>query len=188
MKISKSVGEIIIFNIILFLLCSSFFQDFVYDNLSVFPPSSLNFEPFQLITYQFLHSNFDHLFFNLLFLFIFGSAVEQYFGRFKFWLFYLSIGVFSAMTELTLSGNSLPLIGASGSIYGVMAASAIIDNERKLKLFFPIKVNLLIYTIILFEAVNIIYPTNDFVAHFAHLGGALFAIFIVLINKLYFTK
>ena len=82
MIITKSVKQIIIINFIVFavtylLSLSGFYLNNI---LALFPIYSDYFHPLQLITHLFAHANFNHVFFNMLFLFLFGSDVEKYFG------------------------------------------------------------------------------------------------------------
>src|SRR5271169_5065544 len=79
--------------------------------------------PFTLITYQFLHGNFLHLFGNMLFLFVFGDDIEEAIGHWRFLAFYIACGVGAGLTfVLRDAASPIDLIGASGAIAGVIAA------------------------------------------------------------------
>ncbi|WP_353929136.1 rhomboid family intramembrane serine protease [Okeanomitos corallinicola TIOX110] len=76
-----------------------------------------------LITSQFLHGGLLHLAGNMLFLWIFGNNVEDKLGHFKYLVFYLSCGVLAALAQWYFTQNSsIPSLGASGAIAGVMGA------------------------------------------------------------------
>ncbi len=76
-----------------------------------------------LLTYMFFHADVFHLFFNMLFLWVFGDNVEDAMGHVRFLVFYLACGVFAALFHAWMQPDSqLPLIGASGAIAGVIAA------------------------------------------------------------------
>ena len=96
----------------------------------------LAFEP--LFTSMFLHAGIVHLLGNLLFLYIFGDNIEDAFGHFAYLIFYLFCGIGSGLTHVAFNlHSSLPAIGASGAISGVMGAYAVLfPRARVLMLFF----------------------------------------------------
>jgi membrane associated rhomboid family serine protease len=80
-------------------------------------------EPLTLITSQFLHGGFAHIFGNMLFLWIFGNNIEDQLGHVKYLIFYLSCGVLAALSQWVFSiGSAIPSLGASGAIAGVLGA------------------------------------------------------------------
>ena len=147
------------------------------------------FAIYQYITYMFMHGGWLHLFFNMWSLMIFGNAVEQQVGTKRFWLYYLLCGVGSALVNqlFTFLGVITPaqLVGASGAIYGVMAAAAYFFPNAKLFIIpipFPIKLKYLVgfYTLV---EMYLGITSIDGVAHFAHLGGIVVGILILFIWK-----
>jgi membrane associated rhomboid family serine protease len=97
------------------------------------------------ITSQFLHAGFAHVAFNMLFLYIFGNNIEEQLGRAKFLLFYLSCGVLAVIAQWFFSAtSSIPSLGASGAIAGVMGAYILKYPQAKivtvlpLGIFFPL--------------------------------------------------
>jgi membrane associated rhomboid family serine protease len=141
-------------------------------------PIGEGFRPWQLLTYQFLHANFWHLFFNMVFgLWMFGMEVEQSWGSKKFLVYYLLCGVVAGLSQLILSPIFEPAlgptIGASGAIYGVMIAFASLFPERYIFLYFliPIKVKYFVIILIVFGVMSVGGQGN--VANLAHLGGAV---------------
>lgn len=147
-----------------------------------------NFQIWQLITYQFMHGNFSHILFNMFALWMFGAEIENIFGSKKFLIFYLLAGVTAGLLHLFLSPllGSPPAvtIGASGSVFGVMVAFAMLFPDRYIFLYFliPVKAKYLIGFLIVFEflAIN---SAHSNVAHLAHLGGALFGFLYLLFDK-----
>jgi membrane associated rhomboid family serine protease len=107
---------------------------------SVFPRSPgyiLHF--WRLITYQFLHGNFFHIIFNMLWLFFLGPSLERHWGGKKFIIFYLGCGAagglfYTLLVLLNFLGAG-PMVGASGSILGVFAACAILFPKFVVYLF-----------------------------------------------------
>ncbi len=91
-----------------------------------------------LITSQFLHGGWMHLIGNMLFLWIFGNNVEDKLGRVKFLIFYLACGVLSGLTQWVFStGSSVPCLGASGAIAGVMGAYILRFPKVSVNTFIP---------------------------------------------------
>lgn len=146
-------------------------------------------KPWQFITYMFMHADFTHLLFNMFSLWMFGTVIEQYLGSKRFLYFYLVCGIGAAVIHLlTLylmypdpSIRMPPTVGASGSIYGVLFAFAFIYPNMKILLYFlfPIKAKYLIGFFILMELYLGFRNSGDNIAHFAHLGGVLFAYFML---------
>jgi membrane associated rhomboid family serine protease len=80
-------------------------------------------EPLTLITSQFLHGGFAHIFGNMLFLWVFGNNIEEQLGHVKYTIFYLACGALAALAQWVVSPQSaIPSLGASGAIAGVMGA------------------------------------------------------------------
>ena len=100
------------------------------------PPNQPVPEIYTPITSQFLHSGLIHIGFNMLFLWIFGNNIEECLGHFKFLFFYLSCGVLAALTHWVLAMEStIPTVGASGAIAGVMGAYLLKYPHAKIILF-----------------------------------------------------
>lgn len=155
------------------------------------------FQPWQLLTYMFLHANFEHIFFNMFALWMFGRVIEQVLGSRRFLIYYLICGMGAGvMQELAqtvsfyLSDisqypmnliapylNSWTTVGASGAVYGVLLAFGyIFPNERMfiIPIPFPIKAKYFVVGYALIELLSVVARSNDGVAHVAHLGGMLF--------------
>ncbi len=147
-----------------------------------------HFYPWQLITYQFMHGGFTHIFFNMLALWMFGVEVEYFFGSRKFIYFYLLCGIVAGIFQLFLPplfGEALaPTIGASGAIFGVLVAFAMLFPDRYIFIYFllPIKAKYLIPLYILME-LYFADTGGGNIAHLAHLGGALAGFIYVMIDK-----
>jgi membrane associated rhomboid family serine protease len=151
-------------------------------------PFGEGFYPWQLITYQFLHADFWHLFFNMVFgLWMFGMEVEHIWGPKKFLIYYLSCGVAAGLSQLILSPIFEPAlgptIGASGAIYGVMIAFAAMFPDRYIFLYFliPVKVKYFVIILIVFGVMSVGGQGN--VANLAHLGGAVAGYLYILYDR-----
>jgi membrane associated rhomboid family serine protease len=141
-------------------------------------PIGAGFWPWQVVTYAFLHGNFNHLFFNMLGLWMFGGELEQVWGQKRFLQFYTASVLAAALTQLivnALLGTGAPTIGASGGLFGLLLAFAMIFPNRIILLFFvlPMKAKYLVALYGILELYQGVYVNNSGVAHFAHLGGML---------------
>ncbi|MBR9884090.1 MAG: rhomboid family intramembrane serine protease, partial [Oceanospirillales bacterium] len=110
-----------------------------FDSISSFAYGlrSSDLSPVTLITHQFLHGSFAHIFGNMLFLLLFGFAVEAALGHLRFLIFYLIGGALAGLTQVVFTlGSDAPLIGASGAISGVMAMYLAIFRLRRIEFFY----------------------------------------------------
>lgn len=220
------------------------------------------FAPYQLITYMFMHGSFMHILFNMFALWMFGTALENYWGPKRFIIFYLVTGLGAALTHylvmyffdlkpvldqisLFLANPSLGdfnafiesgsfkiatpefqekfqafaphynqlvqshpeqalqsaidfmidyrveylnipnVIGASGAIYGILLAFGMMFPNSMIYIYFaiPIKAKYFVIIFALFELYSGISGSGGNIAHFAHLGGMVFGLFLILYWK-----
>ena len=186
-----------------------------------------DFNPAQMISYMFLHSDkdFTHLFFNMFSLLMFGPLLERVLGSKRFLFYYISCGLgaalvqeivwqftwkdmfapffanaggwsmedaYNAIDAAIAQGENIPAlnalltIGASGCVFGILLAFGMLFPNLPLYLMFipiPIKAK---YMVIGYGAIELFFGvtgTMDSVAHFAHLGGMLFGLLLLLIWK-----
>jgi len=129
----------------------------------------------QLGTYLFLHGNFMHLLFNMLYLYMFGGALEQTWGQRRFLEYYFLTGIGAGLVwTLARWGNPIPTVGASGSVYAILLAFGILFAEATMLIFFilPMKAKYAVAGLILIEVVYLASNAMDGVAHLIHLAGA----------------
>jgi len=148
---------------------------------------------YPLFTSLFLHGGLVHLLGNMLFLYVFGDNVEDVFGHFGYLIFYLVCGIGSGLTHVLFNLHStLPAIGASGAISGVMGAYAVFFPRAKvLMLFFifliPIPAVLVLgyWFVLQFLAGvgQLSGPEMGGVAFWAHIGGFLIGFAVALVAK-----
>jgi membrane associated rhomboid family serine protease len=142
---------------------------------------------FTLVTSLFLHANLLHLGLNMLFLLITGDGCERAMGSFRFLVFYLVCGVLSGLFHAYLnSSSSIPTIGASGAIFGVLAAFAILFPFRWLISLFglipiPIPAIIFVFIEILSETALVASGAVENIAHTAHVGGFLAGVLLTLL-------
>jgi membrane associated rhomboid family serine protease len=136
-----------------------------------------NFYLWQLVTYIFLHDTgqFFHLLFNMLGLWMFGSELESLWGTKKFTKFFFICGIGAGLLTVLLSPNAgIPTIGASGAIYGILAAYGILFPNRTIILFiFPIPAKWFVIGLGVMAFISSLSASGGGIAHVAHLGGML---------------
>jgi membrane associated rhomboid family serine protease len=131
----------------------------------------------QLGTYLFLHGGILHLALNMIALWMFGGELEETWGSERFTRFYFITGIGAGVCSVLAAWNSyVPIIGASGAIYGLLAAYGILFPERQLLLYFvvPIKAKWFVLILGLITFWSSLSMSQSGVAHVAHLGGMLF--------------
>jgi membrane associated rhomboid family serine protease len=138
------------------------------------------FQPWQILTYSFLHAGVWHLFFNMFALYMFGGELERLLGPTRILNLYLASVISAALAQLGISSLALvepyPTIGASGGVFGLLLAFALYFPSRTVVLLFPpIPMPAWLF-VTLYGALELylgVTGTQEGVAHFAHLGGML---------------
>ncbi len=131
-------------------------------------------ELWRLFSYQFLHGGVWHLAFNCLWLWMFGSELEERWGANFFLKYYFVCGIGGGLLfTLARWGTSIPTIGASGAIFGVLMAYGMWFPNREVLLFFtfPVRVRHLVVFLIILQFIQTIEASGSGIAHAAHLGG-----------------
>ena len=146
--------------------------------LALWPPGTL-FQPWQLVTYAFLHDGYLHILVNMFALFMFGSPLEQFWGSRRFGFYYLACVLSAAGTELLVenaTNTGAPVVGASGGVFGLLLAFAwYFPRQKLIMLFLPIPMPAWLFVTI-YGAIELFLGVAGWqpdVAHFAHLGGML---------------
>jgi len=173
---------LIIANLIIFAITFLFPAEVI--NSLGFRPAfiSLELSPqlYTLFTSMFIHSGFAHIFGNMLVFFFMGIAFEERIGRRNFLIIYVIAGVCGALTHSILNLDSfIPLVGASGAIFGILGAFAYAYPRDEVLMPIPIGIMIItrvkvIYAAIMFavmETIFVYFGSQDNTAHFAHLGG-----------------
>jgi membrane associated rhomboid family serine protease len=134
----------------------------------------------QLLTYIFLHGGISHILFNLLALWMFGGELENYWGSKKFLFYFLFCGIGAGICTVVLTPSGIiPVIGASGAIYGLLLAFGWLFPDRRIYIYFLLPIPAKYFVIIfgLIELISSMEGTGGGVAHLTHLGGLLFGLF-----------
>src|SRR5437588_7415323 len=149
---------------------------------ALWPPGGFEsrFEPWQLVTYSFLHANTAHIFFNMLALYMFGGEIERLFGSRFYTQYYFAAVISAALCHLVvtalLGAPQVPMVGASGGIYGLLLAYGIYFPHRRVILLFPpipMPARVFVFGFAALELFLGITQTAAGVAHFAHVGGMI---------------
>ena len=148
------------------------------DQFALWPLAS-NFQPWQLVTYAFLHGGFAHIAFNMIGLVTFGNELEQYWGTRRLLTFYFVSVLAAGLTQLAVTasiGEIAPTVGASGGIFGLLLGFAMMFPRRKIvPLIPPIPMPAWVFVTLygVLELYLGVTGTASGVAHFAHLGGMI---------------
>ena len=195
-RIPPVTRSLLIVNVIMFV-ATLINENFMIGTFAMFYPASPLFRWWQPLTHMFMHGGWWHIFFNMYTLVMFGMVVERALGTKKFIWFYLITGFGAVLLHTGVEFlqvqqllkeypgvsaqsiyNSIPgVLGASGAVYGVLVAFAMLYPQARLTLIFPPVTLDAKWWVIIFigiELVTGITGTQMGVAHFAHLGGALF--------------
>jgi len=135
----------------------------------------------QFFTYMFAHDDFSHLFVNMFGLFMFGTSVERSMGSKEFLCYYFFTGIMAGITSygiFALSGQwNTYLLGASGALFGILLAFAVINPEAKVLLWgiIPIRANVMMIGYTAIEILSQVFSFQQSVAHFTHLAGFAWA-------------
>lgn len=226
--------NIIIINVVVFIVVTLLNSNEVNAYLAAFYPFSPFFHSWQIITHMFMHGSFMHILFNMLTLFSFGPILEQSLGDKKFLILYFLSGLgafflfnlwnfveveqiksslesfgfdingYLAGESVQFKGNSaaiitqqglledlkniisIPMVGASGAIFGVIAAFATLYPEARIGIMFipiPVKVKYVLPIVIIVSIGLGVTGNVGGIAHLAHVGGAIVGFILAKIWK-----
>ncbi len=204
------VKNLLIINGIFFLATIAFdyvWHIDLSDYLGLHYIGASDFRPYQFVTYMFMHGSFAHIFFNMFALWMFGNSIENAWGPKRFLIFYMVCGIGAGLIQelvqyiqlhdiiehyqyinlgqktVTVEEylNMLTTVGASGAVYGILLAFGMMWPNSRIYIYFAIPVKakwfVIIYGVIeLFSG----FSSVDNVAHFAHVGGMLFGLALIL--------
>jgi membrane associated rhomboid family serine protease len=208
------IKNLIIINVLVFLAQKTLGNQIETQMLNLFALHDVHsafFKPYQLVTYLFLHGGWDHIFFNMFALWMFGAILENYWGGKRFLIFYMVCGIGAGVCHLAvLYSEMAPVmdqfhqlsfqeqqdllydpnfrvneatLGASGAIFGCLAAFGYLFPNSLIYLYFfvPIKAK---WAVLGYAAIELFSgirsSAGDNVAHWAHLGGGLVGLLLVM--------
>ncbi len=149
--------------------------------LALFSNSTGHFKLWQPLTYMFMHANFSHIFFNMFNLWMFGAAMENFWGTRRFLVYYLACGLGAGLIYSMIPGLHVT-VGASAAVYGLLLAFGMTFPNEYIYLYFlmPIKTKWFIAGMIVIELIQGVFYSYDGVAHFAHLAGMLIGFLLIM--------
>ncbi|MCB0594323.1 MAG: rhomboid family intramembrane serine protease [Lewinellaceae bacterium] len=171
--------------------------------LAIFYPTSPFFQPYQIVTHMFMHADITHLFFNMFGLFMFGPPLEAALGPKRFLYFYfftgfgaLALHLFVKFIELNYLGADpiiihYPALGASGAIFGLLAGFGTLFPNQVIQLLFPPIPMKAKYFVLIYGGIELFMGfggVGSGVAHFAHVGGAIFGFLLILYWQRYGSR
>ena len=202
-RIPPVTRSLLIINVIMFV-ATLVNENFMIRTFAMFYPASPLFRWWQPLTHMFMHGGWWHIFFNMYTLVVFGMVVERALGTKKFLILYFVTGLgavalhtgvewldihrLAASNDLAAQSDIIdmlrtPMVGASGAVYGVLVAFAMLYPEARMTLIFPpvtLDAKWMVAIFIGIELITGITGTQGGIAHFAHLGGALFGFLLIL--------
>lgn len=186
-QVPQAVKSIIIINVLVAIM--TFLNEGLMSKWFALNPIYFVYKPWQLVTYMFMHGGFFHLFFNMYTLFIFGGVLERVWGTKKFLFYYFVTGIGAALIHIGvqwLTGDFALTVGASGAIYGLLLGYAMLYPDSVMMLMFPPVRMKAKWFVLIFAGIELllgITGTQVSVAHFAHLGGLLVGLIVIMFWK-----
>ena len=182
--IPSGVKLLVIINIIVFILTElSGQRNMLFSSFGLVPNQVwTNFKVWQLFTYLFVHSGFLHIFFNMFVLWMFGKDLEIQWGKNEFLLFYFTCGIGAGLMTVLFSINSIvPIVGASGAIYGLLVAYGFTYPNRMVYLYglFPLKVKYMVLGLGVIAFFASLSANQSNVSHITHLSGMIIGVLYI---------
>ena len=188
-----TTNRLIFVTIVIFFLVEALFAGGA-NTFELYSWQTPYFKIWQPFTYMFLHGGFTHLLFNMIGLWFFGQVIEKVWGWRTFLIFYVICGLGAALISqlidhYILGQVSLRMVGASGAIYGILVAFAMLFPNHKIMLIFlpvPIAAKIFVPILLLIDLTGGLTGFSVFggnIAHFAHIGGAVVGCVFCLIYK-----
>ena len=143
------------------------------------------FHVYQFITYMFLHVNFEHIFFNMFALWMFGRTLEYELGQKRFLTYYMVCGIGAALiqylTALAFGEFPLVLVGASGAVMGLLLAFGVLHPNAVIMLLIPPIPKKAKWFVVIYGVIELFLGWRGVgnVAHFAHVGGMLWGFLLL---------
>ena len=153
-----------------------------------------DFNPAQLITYMFMHAGFQHIFFNMFAVWMFGRTLEYELGSKRFLTYYMVCGVGAGVLQLLVGwleyryGNvgmmalMVPTVGASGAVFGLLLAFGVMHPNAVIMLLIPPMPMKAKWFVVVYGVIELFFGISgrmDGVAHFAHVGGMLWGFLLL---------
>ena len=187
LSLPNGVKLLLIMNIAVFILMEISGQKNILFQIFGLVPRAVfqEYKLWQTLTYLFIHGGFIHILFNMFVLWMFGKDLEIDWGKNEFLIFYFVCGIGAGLITVLISMNSfVPIVGASGAIYGVLVAYGFTYPNRIVYLYglFPLKVKYLILGLGVIAFFASLSAAQSSVSHITHLSGMIIGIIYILFN------
>ena len=185
--IPRGVKFLVIVNIIIFILTELSGQKSILFTSFGLVPSAVwtNYKVWQLFTYLFIHGNFIHIFFNMFVLWMFGKDLEIRWGKNQFLFFYFTCGIGAGLITVLFGIYSIvPIVGASGAVYGLLVAYGFTYPNRMVYLYglFPLKVKYMVFGLGVIAFIAFLSSNQSNVSHITHLSGMVIGLLFIYFN------
>lgn len=178
--LQSMTNRIILVTVIAFFIADALFAG-AANVFEMYSWQTAYFEYWQLLTHMFLHGGFTHLLFNMIGLWFFGQILERVWGKQRLLVFYLVCGVGAAViwqfvNLYMLHELNVRMVGASGAIYGILVAFAMLFPNQKIMLIFlpvPIPAKVFVPILLLIDLTGGFTGFSTFGSNIAHFGGAI---------------
>ncbi|MDR0527984.1 MAG: rhomboid family intramembrane serine protease [Spirochaetaceae bacterium] len=176
---SNAALILICINVLVFIMQYIFNTYYIYKLFALNPLQVIYGKMFwQFITYMFVHGSISHILFNMLALFLFGTALERYIGSKEFVLYYMITGIFAGLISFciyVLSGTNPFLMGASGALFAVQLAYAAYFPNSYIYFWgiLPLRAPVMVIVFTAIELFSGIFGAVDGISHTTHLFGFL---------------
>ena len=186
-SIPSGVKFLLIVNIVVFILVElSGQQSLLFRTFGLVPSLVWSkFKIWQLFTYLFIHGGIFHIFFNMFVLWMFGKDLESQWGKMEFLLFYFVCGIGAGLITVLFSVNSIvPIVGASGAIYGLLLAYGFTYPNQMVYLYglVPIKVKYMVLGLGAIAFFASLSASQSNVSHITHLSGMIIGLIFIYFN------
>lgn len=202
-KTPSVVKNLIIINVLVYMATSMLpIGGFIHDHFSLMVNSPAlegwrdvfgnitvtragEFHLYQFFTYMFLHGDFNHIFVNMFGLWMFGRSLEYELGSQRFLIYYTVCGLGAALIQVGVAflfGESMSLVGASGAVMGLLLAFGVMHPNAVIMLLFPPIPMKAKWFVVIYAAIELFMGWRGVgnVAHFAHIGGMLWGLLLLL--------
>ena len=185
--IPKGVKFLVIINVIVFILAELSGQKSILFTSFGLVPSEVwtNYKVWQLFTYLFIHGGFIHIFFNMFVLWMFGKDLEMQWGKNQFLFFYFTCGIGAGLITVLFGIYSIvPIVGASGAVYGLLVAYGFTYPNRMVYLYglFPLKVKYMVLGLGVIAFIAFLSANQSNVSHITHLSGMVIGLLFIYFN------
>ena len=186
-SIPSGVKFLLIVNIVVFVLVEFSGQRSLLFRTFGLVPSLVwsKFKIWQLFTYLFIHGGIFHIFFNMFVLWMFGKDLESQWGKMEFLLFYFVCGIGAGLITVLFSVNSIvPIVGASGAIYGLLLAYGFTYPNQMVYMYglFPLKVKYMVLGLGAIAFFASLSASQSNVSHITHLSGMIIGLIFIYFN------